>query len=175
MTLPTEKATYRARAIAAAFGISSKGTNQIAITCEIVDHEQFAGETIAWLGHFTDKTTARTIESLQHMGFASDDLSLLEDVSGQEAADLLPNVVEIVCEPEEYDGQWQLKVRWVNRPGGGRFAFKEPLQGAALKTFAAQMKGALRNARGAAPSKPANGGSRSAHPNAPSNDSDIPF
>ncbi len=178
--LPLEKATYRARAVAAGFGISSNGGNQIAVTFEIVDSDQFNGETIAWLGHFTEKTTARTIESLQHAGFESDDLSLLEDAGQQQCAELLPNVVDIVCEPEEYDAKWQLKVRWVNRAGGGRFAFKEPLTGAGLKAFAAQMKGAMKNARGpqskpSGGSRPSNGASsKPTHPNAPGND-DIPF
>ncbi len=180
--LPMEKATYRARAVGAGFGISSKGNNQIAIPFEIVDHEQFAGESVTWLGHFTEKTQPRTIESLQHLGFESDDIDQLEDISRDDAARLLPNVVEIVCEPEEYDGEWQLKVRWVNRAGAGRFVFKEPLKGAGLKALSAQVKGAMRNARGPQPkpSKPSNGsgGSRphQPHPNAPSGgNDDVPF
>lgn len=174
MTLPLEKATYRAKAVNASFGTTpEKGTNFVAVGFEIVDHEQYAGErTDAWMGYFSGKATERTIESLQHMGFDSDDLSLLEDVTEASCAELLPNVVEIVCEPEEYDGNWRLRVQWVNRPGSGRFVAKQPLQGSALKAFAAQMKGALRNARG-----PGNGAKKPTqpHPNAPGNPDDIPF
>lgn len=177
MSLPLEEITVRAKAVGAGFGKSSKGNIQLAIQCEVVDHEQHSGEPIAAILHFTDATQARSIESLQHFGFASDDLSLLEDIGHDKATELLPNVVELVCAPEEYNGAWTLKVKWVNRPGAGRFAFKEPLKGNDLKAFAAQMKGALKNARGAAP-RQTNGASKSSaqpHPNAPGNNDDLPF
>lgn len=177
MSLPMEEITVRAKAIGAGFGKSENGNTQLAIQCEVVDHEQFSGETIAAVLHFTPKTEARSIESIQHFGFAGDDLATLEDIGPGQAAELLPNVVELVCAPEEWDGSWRLKVKWVNRPVGGRFVFKEPVKGAELKSFAAQMKSALKNARGGAvkpnggTSKPATG----AHPNAPGNRDDIPF
>lgn len=156
MSLPMEKLTLNAKAISAGFGTSENenATKFVAIGFEVVD-EQFAGETITWFGYFTEKTTARTLESLQHMGFASDDLMLLEDIDAARCAEVLPNVVQIVCEPEEYQGEWTLKVRWVNRSGAGKFKAKQPLVGNDLKAFAAQMKGALRNARGAAGARPA--------------------
>jgi hypothetical protein len=174
-----EKATYRAKAVNTSFGVTpEKGTNFVAIGFEIVDHEQYAGErTDAWMGYFSGRATERTIESLQHLGFTSDDLSLLEEVGEGQCAELLPNVVEIVCEPEEYDGNWRLRVQWVNRPGSGRFVAKQPLQGSALKAFAAQMKGALRNARGPQQKQSNGSGSRSAapHPNAPGVGDEPPF
>lgn len=178
--LPLEKATYRAKAVNSGFGVTpEKGTNFIAIGFEVVDDERFAGErTDAWLGYFSGKATERTIESLQHMGFSGDDLSLLEDLDEKGCAELLPNVVEIVCEPEEYDGQWRLRVQWVNRPGAGRFVAKQPLKGSELKAFAAQMKGALRNARGPQKSNGTSGGgarTTQPHPNAPGNRDDVPF
>lgn len=167
MALPMENITVRARAIGAGFGTSSNGNAQIAVQCEVVDHEQYNGESIAWVGHFTDKTTARTLESLQHFGFPSDDLSMLEDIGPEQCAELLPETVELVCAPEEYNGEWTLKVKWVNKPGRGKFTFKEPLTGSGLKAFAAQMKGALRNARGS------NGAAKKpAHPNAPGSSRD---
>lgn len=178
MSLPLEKLTLRAKAVNAGFGVSDneRATKYAAIGMEIVDDENYAGETITYLGYFTEKTTARTLESLQHMGFTSDDLMLLEDIGAEKCAELLPTVVEIVCEPEEYDGKWTLKVKWVNRAGAGRFKAKQPLVGADLKAFAAQMKGALRNARGGA--KPAgNGASKQTQtPSAPASPTDdIPF
>jgi hypothetical protein len=184
--LPMQKATYRGRATGCGFGVSeAKGTTQIAVTFEILNAEENGdhvptGESITWIGHFTDKTTARTIESLQILGWTGDDLSELEDLDAGRCAELLPNVADIVCEPEEYEGQWTLKVRWVNRPGAGKFAFKAPLTGSALKSFAAQMKGQIRGARqGARPSggpqARSNGGTQSQHPNRPGFDDDIPF
>lgn len=182
MSLPLEEITLRARAIGASFGTSSKGNPQLAIQCEVVDHDQYTGEAIAAILNFTVKSQTRSIESLQHFGFPSDDLSLLEDVGPEKCAELLPDTVELVCAPEEYpegSGEWNLKVKWVNKPGRGRFAFKEPLKGAGLKAFAAQMRGMIRNARGGA--RPTNGGggakpAQPKHPNAPGADiDDIPF
>lgn len=178
MTLPMEKFTYRAHAVASDLGFTKEDKPQVSITFSI-ENEGFVGETITWIGHFTDKTAPRTAESLLHCGFLSDDLEQLAEIEDPErAAQLLPNPVDIVCEPEEYDGEWQLKVRWVNRAGAGRFSFKKPMRGSDLKAFSAQMKNTLRNARGgAAPSRPANGtSSRPSHPNAPGNgQDDIPF
>ena len=112
MSLPLEKITVRAKATAVSFGTSKNGNTQIAVQCEVVDDEQYNGESIAWVGHFTDKTTKRTLESLQHLGFQGDDLSTLEDIGPMQCAELLPEIVELVCEPEEYDGQWSLRVKW---------------------------------------------------------------
>lgn len=171
MSLPLIKAKYLARAVGCSFGVSSKGNTQIAVTCEIVEHEEFTGHEITWLGSFTDKTTERTIESLQHMGWQGDDLSELEGLDMNGAARLLPATVELVCEPDTYEGETNLKVRWVNKPGAGRFAFKEPLTGGGLKAFAAQMRGAIRGRSSSNGSRP----STQAHPNAPGNKKDIPF
>lgn len=179
MTLPMEKATYRAKAVNVTFGQSDseKASRFVAIGMEVVDDDNFAGETLTWLGYFTEKTTARTIESVQHMGFKGDDLAQLEDIGLEQCVELLPTVVEIVCDPDEYNGEWTLKIQWINRMGAGRFKAKKPLVGSELKAFAAQLKGAFKNARG--PSKPAGNGASSQHPNAPTskraNDDDLPF
>lgn len=166
MSLPMEEITVNAKAVGVSFGVSSNGNYQIAIQCQVVDHEQHNGESIAWVGHFTEKTKERSIESIQHFGFAGDDLATLEDIGPEQCAELLPNVVQLVCAPEEYEGEWTLKVKWVNRPGAGRFKFKDKLEGNQLKSFAAQMKSALKNSRGARP-KPK-------HPNAPGSDRGAP-
>jgi hypothetical protein len=163
MTLPMEKITLRAKAINTTTGESEKGSRFVAVGMEIVDDENFAGETITWLGYLTEKTTARTVESLQHMGYQGDDLGQFEDAGADACAELLPIVVDLVCEPEEYEGKWTLKVQWVNRSGGGRFKAKKPLVGGELKAFAAQLKGAFKNARGPKNGAPA----AAAHPNAP--------
>lgn len=187
--LPLEKATYRAKAVATVFDVSpEKGTKCIAINFEVVDHEHYTGErTPAWKGWFAGKSTERVIESLQHLGFTSDDLSLLEECDDAKCAELLPNIVEIVCEPEQNTetGKWYLRVQWVNRPGAGKFVAQQQLKGNDLKAFAAQMKNQMRNARGPQKSNGSSGGSQPAHPNAPGNDyagyqardpkDDIPF
>jgi hypothetical protein len=146
--LPLEKAKYHAHAVAVSFGTSENNNTQIAVQFSIVDPEDFAGETIAWIGHFTDKTTERTIESLQHAGWAGDDLSELDGLDEQGVRNALPDIVELVCEAEEYKEKWQLRVQWVNKMGGGRFAFKQPLTGGDLKAFAAQMRSTVQSLRG---------------------------
>lgn len=151
MSLPMQKAKYTAQAFAISFGLSSNGNTQIAVSFEIVTPElaEFAGETISWIGHFTDKTAARTIESLGHAGWQGEDLSDLADLDYAGVRAALPAAVDLVCEPEEYEGNWRLRVQWVNRAGGGRFVFKEQIEGAALKSFAAQMRATVRGVRGA--------------------------
>jgi hypothetical protein len=177
MSLPMQDITVRVRAVAAGLGESDneKRTKFVFITGSVVDDEQYVGEQISAILYFTEKTEARSIESLMHFGFAGDDLSLLQDADEAKCAELLPEVVEFVCAPEEYNGEWQLKVKWVNKPGRGKFAPKKKLEGSDLKSFAAQMKGALKNARGGA--RPSNGSPKPTqpHPNAPGGKDDLPF
>lgn len=176
MSLPMEEAKYFARACGAAqFEESSNGNMQIAVPFEIVDDEQHAGEVITWFAtmHGTPDKKGKTgkdrvLESLLYMGFQGDDLTELMEISDDQARSLMPEIVEIVVAPDEFEGTWRLKVRWVNRPGAGRASFKAPLTKEGMRAFAAQMKGSLRNARGANSSKPKQP-SPSSHPNAPGN------
>lgn len=151
--LPMEEITVRVRAVAAGLGESEKGSKFVFVTGSVVDHEQYNGSTITATLYFTPKTEERSIESLMHFGFAGDDLDLLQDADETKCAELLPEVVEYVCAPEEYNGDWSLKVKWVNKPGRGKFTPKKKLEGSDLKAFSAQMKNALRNARGGATPK----------------------
>lgn len=182
MTLPMTKGYYAARASSApiTFGRSGNGNTQIAVEFEICE-EGYAGEVITWIGHFTDGTAARTVESLQIAGWQGDDISELD---GQPGATAMPDEVSLTCEGEEYNGEYKLKVQWVNRPGGGRFKFKEQITGNDLKAFGAQLRATVKSVRasGGAPkqprqqSAPANSGGYSRHPNAPGNgNDDIPF
>lgn len=163
--LPMENITVRVRAVAAGLGESDneKKTKFAFVTGQVVDHELYNGETITAVLYFTDKTAARSVESLMNFGFSSDDLSLLADADETKCAELLPEIAEFACAPEEYNGEWQLKVKWVNKPGRGAFAPKKKLEGGDAKAFAAQFKSAFRNARG-----PSNGTKKQEpHPNAP--------
>ena len=193
MSLPQQKANYLAKAIGACFGlVESSGNYQIAVQCEIVDHPDFAGETIAWIGTFAaGKATDITIEALQNFGWKGDDLAELADLDAAACEKLLPDVVSLACELDEYNGDVTLKAKWVNKPGAGRFAFKKPLSGADLKAFAAQMRGTIRGAQQGGGSRASNSSSRptqptgagngsssrqtgqARHPNAP--DDDLPF
>lgn len=183
--LPLEEIKLRVRPVAADIGQADTGTRTVSVTGRVVDHEHYDGEEITALLHFTPKTMARSAESVLYMGFPYDDVTLLKDADEAKCAELLPEIVEFDCAPEEHEGKWQLKVKWVNKIGRGKFAFKKPLEGDDLRAFGAEMKDVFKNARGGAPKKPApkpsngTGGSRPQHPhpNAPGGrmDDDIPF
>ena len=146
--LPMQKGYYPARATDTPimFGTASTGTTQISVEFEILD-ENFPGERMTWLGNFTDLTAERTVESLQIAGWQGDDLSELAD---QPASRMLPNEVSLTIEPDtDKDGNLRLRVQWVNRPGGGKFKFKNELAGNDLKAFAAQMKNTVKSVRAA--------------------------
>src|SRR5262245_20901151 len=135
MSLPNIDARYLARACGAAqFEESGNGNMQIAIPFEIVEDGEHFGEVITWFATLHDtpdkkgKTgKVRVVESLVDMGFMGDDMTTLMEISDDEARVLLPETVELVVAPDEFEGVTRLKVRWVNRPGGGRSGFKKPL------------------------------------------------
>lgn len=183
MSLPDVKAKYLARAIGCSFGESKNGNYQIAIQCEVSDGE-YTGEHIAWIGTFAPgKATDIAIRALKEaFGWKGDDLSELADLDAEHAAQTLPDAVELDCDMEEWEGEWKLKAKWANRPGGGRFAFKEPLAGEKLKAFAAQMRGTIRGMggtqrangpRSAPPGRANRPGDRDNIP--PPADDDLPF
>lgn len=157
MTLPLEKGYYAARATSTPilFGLSKNNNTEVAIEFSVIDGD-YAGEVITWIGHFTDKTAARTIESLQIAGWQGDDLSELADVPANQ---VLAAEVSLTVEGEEYEGQWKPKVQWVNRPGGGKFSFKNAISGNDLKAFGAQYRSTVQSVRaaGGAPRKAAGG------------------
>lgn len=173
MSLPMQKASYPAHAIAIALSASSKKkTPQVVVTFEIV-FEGGAVEEITWFGFLSDAAINRTIESLGHCGWSGDDL---EELAKSDPRISLPNDVTIVCAPETYDGTNTLKVQWVNRLGQGAAVIGEPIEGDHLRTFAASMKASIRAARTAAGSRAGSAPVRAqapaaargdAHPNAP--------
>lgn len=123
---------HKARGIEAALGLTSKGSEQVAVLLEVTAGEH-AGETITWYGYFTDKTYERTLESLRYLGWSTDDLA---DLAGIDQ-----NEVSIQVEHEEDEsGKLHARVRWVNRAGG--LAMKETMDDAAARAFAARMRGA---------------------------------
>lgn len=156
MTLIPE-GKYMANVTGAAFGTSSKGNHQVAVQFVIAhDDPDFAGESIAYVGTFTEDATQYTIEALRGTGWDGDDLEEFKMLA--DSAQLGP--AQIVVQHEEYEGASRARIRFVNRPGAGRFKFKEELPPASLKSFAASMKATLRSharpAPGARPSaKPA--------------------
>lgn len=127
--------TYYAVAKGAGLGLTGTGKEQVAVEFEITTAE-FIGQRITWYGFFTEKTTARTLESLRYAGLKGNDISDLSDLSREDTP-----VVEIVVEHDTYNGKTSAKVAWVNRQGGG--GLRNALPADAAKAFAARMRGAL--------------------------------
>ena len=142
---------YRAQAREAQLGYTQGGKEQIAVQFALLD-DGTGGAMLTWYGFFTEKTTARTLEALRICGWVGDDLSDLAGVTSNE--------VELVVEPEEgLDGVERMRVRWVNRRGGGALALKNAMSDEQRRAFAARLKGdviASKQASGpAAPAVPA--------------------
>jgi hypothetical protein len=165
--------TYKARAREWALGMSQNGKEQIAVLFDLVGgpHD---GQSITWFGYFTDAAVDRTLDSLRHCGWSSDNLAELDGLD--------QNEVEIVVDEEFYEGKTRTKVKWVNRPS--RLALKEQLSPQAAQAFAARLRGrtvAHKQKYGAQPAAPsANHAFQRREPPQASfahgqDDSDIPF
>jgi hypothetical protein len=137
------KGTYRARPLDAALGKTSTGKEQIAIMFELCDD---SAQRIAWYGYFTEQTFERTVESLRHLGWQGDDLSVFGAGLPEDAT----QEVEIVIDHEQnQDGEWRARVRWIN--SGKGIAVKERLDENQARAFGAGMRGrvaALRASKG---------------------------
>lgn len=127
----------RARSTSAALGKAGTGTEQVAVGFVVLDADgNETGDTHAWYGYFTEKTEARTIESLRILGWQGDDLSDLSTAIGGEAI--------LVLEDEQDDeGNLYTKVRWINAIGSGAL-MKDPMSDSDAKAFAARMKARVR-------------------------------
>jgi hypothetical protein len=128
-------ANYRARAIEGQMGFADTGTEQIAVTFEIIEEGDFEGHTITWFGFLTEATTERTIKTLIVCGWEGDDLS---DLRGLDR-----NEVELVIEHETYNGVKRARVKWVNRPGSGAFVMKRPMTDIQKRALAQKMRGLI--------------------------------
>lgn len=138
--------TFKARAVEAALGFASTGSEQIAVDFVLLEGDD-QGKHICWYSTFGEKVFARAIESLRACGWQGDDLS---DLTGIDA-----NEVHLVIEVEDdLQGQPRARVRWVNSLGGG-IALKEKMNPAAAQAFAQRMKGAILASKNPAPA-PAN-------------------
>lgn len=116
--------------------LAEAGTNktpQVAVRFQFTEEAgELAGRTIVWYGYLTEKTLARTVESLRYMGWQGTDLSDLSTATGD---------VVIVVGHEEYEGKLQARVKFVN--SGHAPLTKNPLDEAGKKAFARSMAGAI--------------------------------
>jgi hypothetical protein len=126
------------------FGKTSKGDEQIAIGFEIVgEGNPDVGRQLTYYGMFTDSTIDFTVEALRNCGWTGDELAELPALAD---AGQLANEVSLVVEHEEWEGKWREKVKWVNRPGGGKVKLADPLDDQSLGRFSSMMKSRIRAA-----------------------------
>lgn len=124
---------YRARATGYQFGFAETGTEQVAVTFEIVEEGEHRGQSITWFGFFTPSSSERTVEALRTCGWQGDDLSDLAGIDRNEVA--------LVIEHEEYNGKIVVRVRWINRVGTGRVDLKRKMTDAQRIVLAKRLKG----------------------------------
>jgi hypothetical protein len=88
-------------------GLSSdKGAEQVTVLFKLKGGPN-NGDNIEWTGYLTDKTLARTNESLRYMGW-----------DGVDDKSVMKNDVSLVIEIDEYKGKQRAKVQWVNSLAG---------------------------------------------------------
>lgn len=109
MGLLIPKDTYRAQAVDAHLGYTSKGNEQVIVRFVIVGGPHDA-ESVVWTGFFSEACFDRTIQSLRYCGWRGDDIS---DLSGIDA-----NEVDVVVDHNDYQGKVTARVAWVNQKGG---------------------------------------------------------
>lgn len=129
---------------------ANKGTPCVQVVLEITEEGEHTGERMRWDGWLTDNTAQRTLESLRHLGWETDDLG---DLSG-----ITTNEVQIVVEHEwnEEKQKSYPRVKWLNRLGGGaKLNDEAKLDGVAAKALSQRFAAMARGTRVAAASKPA--------------------
>jgi len=121
----------RAKAMRAELGESSNGNVQVGIEFAILD----TGGRMTWYGSFSEKAKPFTLKGLRAAGWTGLDVS---DLGSLDASMTETPEVELVIGDHEYEGKTSRRIKFINRGGG--LNMKAPLQGDALKAFAAKMR-----------------------------------
>lgn len=119
---------YRGVCVAIGLGLTEKGNEQITATFRIVVGPE-DGQMLPWYGYFSEKSSARTMQSLCAMGWQGDDITEF----CEEGAHPPQTEVELDVEHNTYEGNTTARVAWVNG------AIRKPLEGAARAAFKARM------------------------------------
>jgi hypothetical protein len=130
-----EPGKYKAKPIDRQFGKTAKGNDQILVTFAILEDGPHKNKKVYWYGHFTEKTADRTLESLEHCGWDGASLVELKGFGSKEVE------LDVGLEQGD-DGKEYVRVRWVNRLGGGP-KLKETLDVAGVEALDARLKGAM--------------------------------
>jgi hypothetical protein len=98
---------------------TKKGTPFAEVKFEF-NEEDGSRRVLNWQGYLTDKTKERTLKTLIVMGFKDDDFGRF--MKGAEGGALSKESVEIVVDHEEVGEKTYARIRFVNPPGGAKFA-----------------------------------------------------
>lgn len=98
---------YRAKAFYGNFQAASTGTPELRVGFEVLSGPQ-EGQKVYGSLYFTQKTFERSMEACEYMGMTP------EDVENQDIANLGSQECQIVVEHQEYNGETQARVKWVN-------------------------------------------------------------
>jgi hypothetical protein len=159
-----EAGKYSAKAKTWTLGESSNGKEMLEVVFAITSPGPYQGMTITARLFFTEKTFDRTVESLRYMGWKGDDLAKIEGLTSE---------VEIDVGHEEYQGETQVRVKWVNRLKGGGTA--KALDAGKTKSFAERMKARVAMADAARSAKEAMNGNATPALGATGSDEKLPF
>lgn len=90
-------------------GQAKTGTDQIGMQFRLLD-EPWKGWTLPWYGTFSEAAFPMTYEALVACGWRGEFITTLgrDLVDGAE--------VSLVVEPEEYEGKWRARIKFVNPP-----------------------------------------------------------
>lgn len=90
-------------------GQAKTGTDQIGVQFRLLD-DPWKGWTLPWYGSFTPDAFPATYEALTACGWRGEQIATLKQ-------DLRDNTeVSVIVEPEEFEGRWRARIRWVNPP-----------------------------------------------------------
>jgi hypothetical protein len=123
-------------AVWAQLGYSSKGTPQVIVHFEIIEHETLAGRRIFYFGYLSEASADYALKNLRTCGFTGDDLATLP---GQ----AINNIVQITVNHDKYEGKTTAKIDFINPPFAG-IKIVKPMVGADLARFAATLKAKLK-------------------------------
>jgi len=123
---------YRAKSVEHKLGKTSKGSEQIYINFEITAGPHTGQQIGAYL-YFSEKTAERTLESLEYCGWDGNSIRELRGMGTKEVE------LDVGLEKGD-DGREYLRVRWVNKIGGG---VKEELTGAGVAALENRLKGMM--------------------------------
>ena len=140
--------TFRAHGVKIGMAASSqKGTEAVVVSLEL-DEGPDKGSRIDWVGWLSEKTAARTAESLALLGY-----------TGEEDGEIRsPNQILAVLEPEDYTNEAgttiaRMRVRWINDLSGAGGGMK-PLAGPELAGAKSRLRAALAAQKGRAATSP---------------------